>query len=121
MTRAMLWTVLARMEGEAPADWAEARGWAVEQGVSDGTDPGAPVTREQLAVMLYRCAGSPSPEAAARAAFSDGPAVSAWAEDAVQWASAQGILQGRTDGRLDPRGAVTRAEAAAMLQRQASA
>lgn len=121
MTRAMLWTVLARMEGEAPADWAEARGWAVEQGVSDGTDPGAPVTREQLAVMLYRCAGSPSPEAAARAVFSDEPAVSAWAEDAVQWASAQGILQGRTDGRLDPRGAVTRAEAAAMLQRQASA
>ena len=57
MTRAMVWAILARIDGETVtgADWAaEAREWAVAAGVSDGTDPDGYVTREQLVTMLYR-------------------------------------------------------------------
>ena len=61
MTRAMVWAILARIDGETVtgADWASAaRVWAMNSGVSDGTDPKGPVTREQFATMLYRYAAA---------------------------------------------------------------
>src|SRR5699024_8015221 len=62
VTRAMVWTVLARMAGEdtdGGATWyAKAQSWSMETGVSDGTSPTGSITREQLAAMLYRFEGS---------------------------------------------------------------
>ena len=119
VTRATMWTILARMDGaetEGGGSWYEkAQTWAVTEGVSDGTNPGAVVTREQIAAMLYRYAGSPAAEGTLD--FADRGAVSAWAADAMAWAVAEGILTGTPDGRLNPQGTATRAEAAVMLRR----
>ena len=119
MTRAMLWTILARIDGEeiSGADWAEtARAWAMESGVSDGTDAGGSLTREQLAAMLYRFAGEPE-TAANLDGFTDAAGVSDWAARAMAWCVEQGIITGVTDTLLDPQGAATRAQCAAMLMR----
>ncbi len=120
MTRAMLMTVLARLDGQSTdggATWYE-KGmvWAKAQGVSDGTMPDASVTREQLVTMLYRYAKSPSAKGSLTA-FADGSDVSDWAVAAVTWAVEQGILTGKDGRRLDPQGTATRAEVAAILQR----
>lgn len=121
MTRAMLWTVLANVNGAALAPGAQwytgAQSWAMDAGVSDGTAPNGTVTREQLALMLFNLAqpengGDP----AALAAFSDGGGVSPWAAQAVAWALEQGVLSGKGNGVLDPQGSATRAEVAAMLR-----
>ena len=123
VTRATMWTILARMDGadtEGGESWYEkAQTWAVAEGVSDGTNPDAVVTREQIAAMLYRYAGSPAAEG--RLDFADSAAVSDWAAQAMAWAVEEGILTGTPDGRLNPQGTATRAEAAAMLQRFADA
>ena len=120
MTRAMILTVLARCEGvdtAAGGEWYESGvQWAVENGISDGTDLNAPVTREQLVTMLYRYAGEPE-TAGSIGSFSDTSAVSSWAEDAVIWAVENGIMEGMGDGMLKPQEAVTRAQVAAILQR----
>ena len=119
MTRAMLWTILARIDGEeiSGADWAEtARAWAMESGVSDGTDAGGSLTREQLAAMLYRFAGEPE-TAASLDGFTDAASVSDWAARAMAWAVGEGIITGVTDTALDPQGSATRAQCAAMLMR----
>lgn len=120
MTRAMLTTVLARLDGretEGGDTWyAKGMAWAVARGISDGTDPGSPITREQLAAMLYRYAGSPKNDGTLDG-FTDAGAVSAWALDAVTWAAEQGIITGKSGGVLDPQGEATRAEVAAMLMR----
>ena len=63
MDRSMVWTVLARLTGQtiSGSTWAvDAQAWAVAQGVSDGTNPGGAVSREELVTMLYRFAGSPA-------------------------------------------------------------
>lgn len=123
LTRATMWTILARMDGvdtEGGESWYEkARTWAVAEGVSDGTNPDVVVTREQIAAMLYRYAGSPAAEG--QLDFADSAAVSDWAAQAVMWAVEEGILNGTPDGRLNPQGTATRAEAAVMLQRFADA
>lgn len=98
-----------------------AMAWAVGAGVmnADGdrlVSPGEEITREQLAVMLWRCAGRPTALGQALR-FYDAGSVSPWAAEAVRWVVEQGILQGRADGLLDPGGRLTRAEAAAMLVR----
>ena len=119
MTRAMLWTILAHIDGEAVtgADWAEtARAWAMESGVSDGTDAGGSLTREQLAAMLYRFADEPE-TAASLDGFTDAASVSDWAARAMAWAVGEGIITGVTDTALDPQGSATRAQCAAMLMR----
>lgn len=87
----------------------------MENGVSDGTAPHANITREQLAAMLYRYAGSPA--AAGELEFLDAALVHDYALDAVRWAVANGILSGYGDGTLMPGGYATRAETAAMLKR----
>lgn len=119
MSRAMVWAILARIDGEeiTGADWvADAREWAMANGVSDGTDANGFVTREQFVTMLYRYAGEPA-TAANLDGYTDGAGVSAWAVDAMAWAVEKGIITGVTDTTLAPRGTATRAQCAAMLMR----
>ena len=119
MTRAMFWTILARIDGEEifGTSWAEdARAWAMESGVSDGTDPNCLVTREQFAAMLHRYAGEPA-VSGSLSAYTDAASVSEWATDAMLWATQNGIITGTTAATLAPQGTATRAQAAAMLMR----
>ena len=123
MSRGMLMTVLARYAGESTDGgtvWYEkGMNWAKSKGVSDGSAPNVNITREQLAAMLYRYAGEPD-GTADLFAYTDAGAVSSYAEKAVAWCVAKGILTGKTDITLAPRATATRAECAAMLQRFAS-
>ena len=119
MTRAMLWTVLARLDGADTAGgspWYEpARAWAMAEGVSDGEAPQDLITREQLVTMLWRYLKAPAGEAGLDA-FTDAASVSGWAAEAVSWAVSAGLLGG-ADGRLNPTGTAVRAEVAAILSR----
>lgn len=139
MSRAMLASVLYRLEsapeaaehlldgfadGTAVAAWArEGMSWAVEEKILQGTDGGrlaadGPITREQLAVMVYRYAqvcGMDLKVSAAADLSAQG--VSPWAETAMAWAVDKGILEGKDGGRLAPRDPASRAEVAAILQR----
>ena len=118
-TRAMLMTVLARYAGEdttGGAAWYEkGMNWAKANGVSDGTNPNANITREQLVTMMYRYAGSPKADGKLDS-FSDAASVSTYAADAMQWAVANGIVNG-SNGKLNPQNNATRAEVAAILMR----
>ena len=118
-TRAMLMTVLARYAGEdttGGATWYEkGMDWAKAKGVSDGTNPNADITREQLVTMMYRYAGSPKADGKLDS-FSDAASVSTYAADAMQWAVANGIVNG-SNGKLNPQNNATRAEVAAILMR----
>jgi len=122
-TRAMVWTILGRMTG-AKVDGGEpwyslAQSWAMSSGVSDGTNPNGSITREELAVMLYRYAGSPAvglSELAKLGQFTDGETVSGWAQEAMAWAVSNGIISGSGSAIL-PQQSATRAQVAAMLMR----
>ena len=119
MTRAMVWAILARIDGETVtgANWVEtAREWAMANGVSDGTDASGYVTREQLATMLWRYAGEPDSDYSL-SAFTDVGSVSDYAEIAMAWVVEHGIITGMTDTTLEPQGTATRAQCAAMLMR----
>lgn len=119
MTRAMVWAILGRLDGEeiSGSGWLEAaRAWALESGVSDGTEPNAAVTREQLVTMLYRFAGE-SATAADLNGYADGGAVSDWARDAFAWAIEHIIITGVDDDTLAPKSTATRAQCAAILMR----
>ena len=120
MTRAMLLTVLARLDGRDAGGggtwYGGAVSWAVSQGISDGTMLDQSVTREQLVTILYRYAKA-KVGTADLSAFADGAKVSDWAKDAMTWAVSQGILTGKDGQRLDPQGTATRAEVATILQR----
>ena len=118
-TRGMLITVLARYAGEdttGGATWYEkSMEWAKAKGVSDGTNPNANITREQLVTMMYRYAGSPKADGKLDS-FSDAASVSTYAADAMQWAVANGIVNG-SNGKLNPQNNATRAQVAAILMR----
>ena len=118
-TRGMLMTVLARYAGEdttGGAIWYEkGMNWAKAKGVSDGTNPEVNITREQLVTMLYRYAGSPKANGSLDS-FSDAASVSSYAVNAMQWAVANGIVNG-SNGKLNPKNNATRAEVAAILMR----
>ncbi len=133
MSRAMLATVLYRMSGEtaeagssfgdvsSSAYYAAAVNWASSKGIVNGTDrgmfsPDLSITREQLAAMLYRYAAEPS-VSADLSAYTDAVSISPYAEKAVEWCVAKGILSGKSATRLAPQDTATRAECAAMLQR----
>ena len=118
MTRQMLMTVLARLDGTDTSGNAYAKGmeWAIRNGVSNGSDPEGKITREQLATMLWRYAGSPS-VSGRMTGFVDADQISGYAEDAMLWATKAGIIGGKGNGQLDPKGYATRAEVAAMLMR----
>ena len=122
MTRAMIWSVLARYEGadttagEGSAWYAGTQQWAIDNGISDGTNPNDPMTREQFAAMLYRSVGSPAVSGSVED-FGDAASVSSWASDAMIWAVQNGIIGGYEDSTLRPQNTATRTEVAAMLQR----
>ena len=90
--------------------------WAKENGISDGSAPNGSITREQLAVMLYRASGADA-GSAELSAFADSKAVSSWAAEALSWAVEQGVITGKKGNLLDPGGTASRAEVAVMLQR----
>ena len=110
-TRAMLMTILARMDGQdvtGGATWYEkAMNWAKQTGVSDGTMPEVNITREQLVTMFYSYAKlkgmDPIPNGMALSKFSDADSISTWASEAVSWAAYSGIISGRSNGTVDPR------------------
>lgn len=88
-------------------------------GTERGFEPDSPVTREQIAAILYQYARLAGLDTAPRGdvdAFTDGASVSPWAEEAVSWALGSGLLAGSGDGTLSPGGQATRGEAAAMLR-----
>ena len=121
MTRGMVNTVLARLAGvdttpsQGQAWYEVGTDWAKKNGISDGTDPTAPVTREQLATLLYRYAGSPSVSGTLHAA--DAASVSDYAEDALLWANQNGIVNGVGSNTIAPKDNAQRAQVAAMLAR----
>lgn len=119
MTRGMVGTVLARLARADTAGgetwYAKGTVWAVENGISDGTAPEQPVTREQLAAMLYRYAGSPA--VSGELGFDDADSISAWARDAVRWCVDNGILNGVGGNRMTPQDLARRGQVAAMLMR----
>ncbi len=144
MSRAMVATVLHRLAGSpaaqnaktfpdvaADAWYAAAAAWAGERGIVAGYEDGRfapedPITREQLAVMVFRFALKYGlwREDDAVTAMEDMPAIYSdfftagdWAAESLQWLTAKGLLTGKPGGLLDPKGPVTRAEAAAILDR----
>lgn len=138
-TRGMIVSILYRLEG-GPAvsgnsspfndvhtsDWYyDAVRWAERTGVVGGVGdgrfaPNTAITREQLAAMLMNYANYKHQNVSARAdlsRYSDADRVSAWAEDAVAWANAEGYISGMTTTTIAPQGSATRAQVAAILQR----
>jgi len=112
---------------DGTAWFAEAVAWAAEQGVVEGYGggrfgPDDPVTREQLAAMLYRYQqkygdGGFTGNWMLLLDFADRDAVSEWAYESVCWATMKHVVEGKDNKVLDPQGNATRAEAAAMIQR----
>lgn len=120
MTRAMVMTVLARLDGADTSGtpwYAAGQSWAVENGVSDGSSLESAVTREQLAAMLYRYADGWASGTAELDGFEDAASISSWAAEAMAWAVGNGIIDGVSEGVLAPQDTATRAQVAAMLQR----
>ena len=119
MNRAMIVTVLAAYEGvdtTTGSTWYEAgRQWAMANGISDGTNMTQNLTREQLAVMLWRYAGSPT--VAPLSGYSDLDNISDWAEMAMAWAVRNGMIAGMDGNMLNPGGQATRAQVATILMR----
>ena len=123
LTRAMFWTILARVDGvdtDGGATWySRAQQWAIENGVSDGSDPMGALTREQLVTMLWRLNGEPvvgylitSPDASQ---------ISSWALEAMRWAASIGLIEGDETGALAPTATTTRAQAATFMVRYLAA
>ncbi len=143
VTRGMIVTILHRLEGEpavsylmpfadvAEGAWyAEAVRWAAIEGIVTGVSdtafaPDDPITREQFAAILWRYAKYKGfdvsiGESTNILSYADFGEIGEYAIPALQWACGEGIISGRGEGVLDPRGTATRAEAAAMLQRFAA-
>lgn len=101
--------------------YADAVNWAAAEGIVAGIGggkfaPDRPITRQDLAVMLWRYAGKPEP-GKNELDFEDSNRVSGYAWKALCWASENGIVSGRGNGVLDPKGNATRAEAAQMAMK----
>ena len=136
-TRGMVVSILHRLAGSptvnaevfadvAIDDWyGQAVAWAASEGIASGTSaetfsPNAAVTREQLAALLCNFAAQQGMDTMARSdlsSFDDAATVSDWAQDAVSWAHAEGLLAGTSATTLSPQGEATRAQLAAMLVR----
>ena len=133
-TRGMIVTILYRLAGSpavtaasgftdvAPgAYYADAVAWAAANGIVNGYGndtfgPNDNVTREQFAAILWRYADSPAASGTLDG-FTDAGQISNYAVDAMHWAVEQGVVNGKGNGVLDPKGSAVRAEAAAMLMR----
>ena len=136
-TRAMIVSILARLENMASAedagftdvaenDWfATAVNWAAREGIVAGFEddsfrPNAAITREQLAAILCNYSAWKGEDTSARAdldEYTDAISISSWATDTMSWAVAEQLLAGVTENTLEPQGAATRAQVAAVLQR----
>lgn len=137
MTRAMLVTVLYRLEGEPAVSgrsgfsdvtfnsyYEDAVTWAADNGIVNGTSittfsPNANVTREQMAAILYRYAQYKKYNTAASSSlngFTDQASVSGYATASLEWAVAEKLVNGSA-GKLMPTGNATRAQVAAILHR----
>lgn len=122
-TRGMIVTILARVEGvntNGTPWYAAGQKWAMDNGISDGTNMVGEVTREQLAAILYRYAklkGYDTSKSNKLDSFKDVDKVSSWAVEAMQWANAESLINGKSNSMLDPQGKATRAETAAILMR----
>lgn len=136
-TRGMIVSMLARLEGVtsaesagfvdvADSDWyATAVNWAASEGIVNGFEddtfrPNDAITREQMAAILYNYADYKGYDVSARADLSDyadAASISSWAEDVLAWANAEGLINGMTATTIDPQGATTRAQTAAMFER----
>ena len=137
VSRAMVVTILYRMAEEPAADaahfsdvvddkyYSNAVAWAAEQGIVKGYKdatfrPNGDMTREELAVTLYRYAQAAGMDVTPRAdlsAYSDAASVSKWAREAVEWMVGTGLLQGVKKDQLAPTDSVTRAQMAAIMAR----
>ena len=138
MNRAMLVTVLWRLENRMSSGYptpypdvysgqyySEALAWGTEHGIINGYSdgnyyPDKPVTRQEMALILYRYMGSIGYDTSARgdlSRFADGAETASWAADAVRWAVAEGVINGKDGGLLDPMGEASRAEVATMFMR----
>ncbi|MBR4661525.1 MAG: S-layer homology domain-containing protein [Clostridia bacterium] len=137
MTRAMVVTVLWRIDGRPAAgkstfsdvpdgEWySEPVAWAESTGVVTGVgggrfDPDGVITREQLATILYRYCGFKKLDVSEKgdvSAFTDKDKIDAWATDAVRWAVGIGLIRGVTAKTVDPLGSATREQVAAILER----
>ena len=121
MTRGMVNTVLARLSGvdttpgQGQTWYAVGTAWAVKNGISDGTNPTGNVTREQLATLLYRYAGSP--DVSGNLSFADAASVSDYAKNALLWANQNGIVNGVGSNTIAPKANAERAQVAAMFAR----
>ena len=119
LTRAMVWTIIARAEGvdtTGGATWyAKAQEWVTAKGISDGENPNAAITRQELVTMLYRLAGEPAVSGTITAP--DAASVSTWATDAMTWAMNIGLVEGDENGAVTPTAIATRAQAAALIMR----
>lgn len=136
-TRAMIVSILARQENVTSAedagftdvaenDWyATAVNWAAREGIVTGFEddsfrPNAAITREQLAAILCNYSAWKGEDTSARAdldEYTDAISISSWATDTMSWAVAEQLLAGVTENTLEPQGAATRAQVAAVLQR----
>lgn len=135
VTRAQFVTILYRLKGSpeiiAPSAFADVKAgsyyakaamWASENGVIKGINgkfaPNDNASREQLVTMIYRFAGSPKPADNINLGnFKDFSHISAYAQDAMRWAVANGIINGMGDGSLSPKSPATRAQIAAITER----
>ncbi len=120
MTRAMFATVLARFAGvdtSVGSTWYEAGvQWAINAGISDGTNLNSGITREQLITMLWRYMGSPEVNGNVDA-FADAGSISAYAQQAMNWAVGTGLITGMGNNTINPQGDATRAQVATILMR----
>ena len=126
LTRAMVWTIIARMSGvdtTGGSTWyAKAQEWVITNGISDGENPTAAITRQELVTMLYRYAQIKGydvsvGESTNILSYVDATSISEYAMSAFQWACGSGLTEGDENGALTPLATATRAQAAAMIMR----
>ena len=126
LNRAMVWTIIARMSGvdtTGGATWyAKAQEWVVVNGVSDGENPTAAITRQELVTMLYRYAQIKGYDVSVGEntnilSYVDATSISDYAVAAFQWSCGSGLTEGDENGALTPLATATRAQAAAMIMR----
>ena len=134
----MIVTILYRLENEPAVSggsaftdvengawYADAVAWAAANDIVNGTSattfaPNSPITREQMAAILYRyaaCKGYDVSQKADLSGYTDAASISGYAKDALAWANAQKLITGVTDTTLNPQGSATRAQVATILMR----
>ena len=126
LTSAMVWTIIARMSGVDTTGgntwYAKAQEWVITNGISDGENPTAAITRQELVTMLYRYAQIKGYDVSVGEdtnilSYVDATSISEYAMSAFQWACGSGLTEGDENGALTPLATATRAQAAAMIMR----